>query len=1474
MGAPAGEGQGALADDIVIQPGGVCLAGGCADGDGAAANLNQLGSIVAGVVGVEVGVASGSDAEEGILIHRDAAAKLATVVEDDGAAFGNGVACIGGTTALHIGTAFLHNDVAHIQHAIGCRAIGALVDVEGVQVIERVAVAGVGIPADTQRAFTCDRAQLHAGGHDDLTTVDGGGAGYFHAGVDGDGACAGVVQVAHRGRAAGGFNHIIAGGVQEVGLTHAHVLCHGHSAASGGICEGGDGGLAQGIGAGAEGVAVPHVCIGGAVPDDRAALVVDDELEVAGIIRAEAYIIPVDAGVAQAVQHAGPVAGGKGVGAGGQVAGIGKGDGLRGAIGQSYAAQVQRSGVAAQCQGINGELAACQGQLAGEAGRAAAGAVVDAEYLIRREGVIKTRECGAGGQGHIAQHGGGAAGKVQRAGVHGDIAHADSAGEVLLTCAGFHEIQALCKGICPVAECTGKGVAGAGIGVDGERALAGGGRVVCAGYDSIAGRSRQYIAILIAVEALDGGVVCIDGQGGPAVCALAREGDIGVLGCLVVGQLNVGAVGVAAVFRGAVQDDVPRVVILTLQNHAGGCAAAVFVLVGAGVPLEGAAAGQGVNGPVAGAGVFFQDEVGILCQSQVGNVAGHAAGCAIGVQPGITGKLQGAGDVDTLAGIQRQLRGIHVEQGASAADVGAGYREAAFALQVESGTCTQHNITTDAGDVVCRGTGLQHRGGACIGAHGDALGGQEGILEQVVGAQVQGGATGHVHSAVDAGGFLVPQGQLAAIQVEIRVGVGSGKHQVALTRLADAGYHHGSGGIQGFAGGYLVNQLAAPYGVQRAAGPGAVDDGAARAGDIAAQGDAVAGYIQRATLGQGDIAGQFHVAASGQGDVACALAVAVALHGDVAGVLVVTGQFEGAALVALGINQQVVGIAQLALQGHSGTIDDAEAVGFAIGHGDIAGVGKAGGSTQGEFLVAAGGDFLGIRQVIQHQDTIGIGGDVADFAGGGEHQGVAVAQLHRGVAQCAGPCIEDNACAGEGDAAAEIVVGVGQGHGAGGAGICAQHQGGVITRELEVHHKLTAAAAQLVLAIDGAQCGICGAVGHGLANLCTDEEAGVLAQVQLLGDVVGKCQGAGGAGVDEGKDIGALCEFMRGNPALLADEPAIARYIAQAGIGGGYHAAGNDFLCAGELGVIASQGQGAAGGTGLDGESTVAADLAGQGGVGRGAFAVFHQHVAGERNVAMQPVEGLVLVCIFQLLGAFHVFIAVLHAFAHDEGAAICHGDIAGESGMAAQLEGALGCHVHIHGGIGIVPVVRDDDSVLTFTGQGAHAVNGVRAGEDDLAVGDRQAAVGIVGQVGVDAVQRPGAAAGIFNAERGICRVLEGTQEALLAAFLVGEGGGGAGLGVGNHGLIREGIDAEAGCLHVSIGAVPIHAVAVHIQGGAAAAEGEVALNLGDIVDDHRGAAAGYHIVGGIAVPLLQVGGAAAANCQQGVGITCAVYI
>ena len=462
--------------------------------------------------------------------------------------------------------------------------------------------------------------------------------------------------------------------------------------------------------------------------------------------------------------------------------------------------------------------------------------------------------------------------------------------------------------------------------------------------------------------------------------------------------------------------------------------------------------------------------------------------------------------------------------------------------------------------MVCRGAGLQHRGGACIGAHGDALGVFKGVLEQVVGAQVQGGATGHVHGAVDAGGRLVTQGQLAAIQVEICIGVGSRKHQLTFTCLADAGYHHGCAGIQGFAGGYLVNQFAAPYGIQRAAGPGAVDDGAARAGDIAAQGDVVAGYIQRAALGQGDIAGQFHVAAGGQGDVACALAVAVALHGDIAGVLVVTGQLEGAALVPLGINQQVVRIAQLAFQGHGGTVDDAEAVGFAIGHGDVAGVGQAGGSTQSEFLVLACGDFFGIRQIIQHQDTIGIGGNVADFAGGGEHQGVAVAQSHGGVAQRAGPCVEDDARAGEGDAAAEIVVGVGQGHGAGGAGICAQHQGGVITRELEVHHELTAAATQLVFAVDGGQGGICGAVGYGLADLGADEESGVPGQVQFLGDIVGKGQGTGGAGVNEGKDISALSEFVRGNPALLANEPALVRYIAQGGIAGGNHAAGNDFL--------------------------------------------------------------------------------------------------------------------------------------------------------------------------------------------------------------------------------------------------------------------------------------------------------------------------
>ena len=143
-----------------------------------------------------------------------------------------------------------------------------------------------------------------------------------------------------------------------------------------------------------------------------------------------------------------------------------------------------------------------------------------------------------------------------------------------------------------------------------------------------------------------------------------------------------------------------------------------------------------------------------------------------------------------------------------------------------------------------------------------------------------------------------------------------------------------------------------------------------------------------------------------------------------------------------------------------------------------------------------------------------------------------------------------------------------------------------------------------------------------------------------------------------------------------------------------------------------------------------------------------------------------------------------------------------------------------------------------------------------------------------MNAVQGPGAAALVIDAQRTLCCIGERALVNRVTGFLVSKSNSG-GSAVGNHGLIRERIDSEgAGTGSIAIGGIPVHAVTIHIQHTATGAECQVSLNLVRILDDNGGTGIHQHIVCGIAIALLQVGSAIATHVQECIGITLAVDI
>ena len=196
---------------------------------------------------------------------------------------------------------------------------------------------------------------------------------------------------------------------------------------------------------------------------------------------------------------------------------------------------------------------------------------------------------------------------------------------------------------------------------------------------------------------------------------------------------------------------------------------------------------------------------------------------------------------------------------------------------------------------------------------------------------------------------------------------------------------------------------------------------------------------------------------------------------------------------------------------------------------------------------------------------------------------------------------------------------------------------------------------------------------------------------------------------------------------------------------------------------------------------------------------------------------------------------------------------------MAAQLKNSPILHLDIHAGIGIVPVI----SVIPGLA-GACQISGrmlrVRAYQHNLAGINGKPAGGIA-EICMNAVQRPGTGAGIMYLQGSISSIAERAEEG--ATGREGHIGGGARLIVGNDGILRERLQAE-----IPLGAFS-PAVSVEIQRAAAVAKSEISLNLGDsALQHHRGAIVGKHIVGGVALLLVQIDLASATQVQHDIVI------
>ena len=396
------------------------------------------------------------------------------------------------------------------------------------------------------------------------------------------------------------------------------------------------------------------------------------------------------------------------------------------------------------------------------------------------------------------------------------------------------------------------------------------------------------------------------------------------------------------------------------------------------------------------------------------------------------------------------------------------------------------------------------------------------------------------------------------------------------------------------------------------------------------------------------------------------------------------------------------------------------------------------------------------------------------------------------------------------------------------------------------------------------------AILHRGAGERADAQLTVAAEVELGGSVARKPDDTGGIGMYHAECIGCVLKLHHHTAGI--HQPLV----------GGIGRSGTAQLQLAAIERLAhpgihrtAEGECAAIGAGIHCHGAGAGHAAGVGGGGIHPLIELHgKGAAIEHHIALVAEVGSILAGILQHLAAFHILLGVAHPLAHHIGAAALHRHIARKAGMTTQLECTASVHGHVHRSIGIVPVILMRIAVAIAPGVRAGAVDGVCASQHHGAVVHLQAAA-LMLQIGADAVESPASLSHIVDyLQAAVGRVGKGTRVGRIAGFLVGEGG--AAAVVSHQGILGQGIDGEAGTggiLTLRSG-VPVHAVAVHIQRAATVAEGQVALDLFRIVDNHRSPGIHQHIVGCIAPLPVQVGLAATAQIQQHIVIPAAFDI
>ena len=231
----------------------------------------------------------------------------------------------------------------------------------------------------------------------------------------------------------------------------------------------------------------------------------------------------------------------------------------------------------------------------------------------------------------------------------------------------------------------------------------------------------------------------------------------------------------------------------------------------------------------------------------------------------------------------------------------------------------------------------------------------------------------------------------------------------------------------------------------------------------------------------------------------------------------------------------------------------------------------------------------------------------------------------------------------------------------------------------------------------------------------------------------------------------------------------------------------------------------------------------------------------------------------------------MLHAFIHQQRAAGKDIHVPLKPGMIPQAEGSAVTHLHIHGGVSIMPVQRVEEPVGRMPVRGPHAVHRVGPFQQHRSgLHDESAPVLPVGagKAGKNGIKHELLIASVIHHAQNGAAVFPGVPERTLpgSTLLECQRGSSPPPEVGNHAALIQAMEGKR-VRPFRHGAEPhLHAVSVEIQGSPAIAERKIPPDLPHIIDDDAGPVVGQHIVGGIPSLALQISGAGTAQVQANI--------